>query len=155
MITRKLSKTIIEERPWEIWNSFIDLIATEKYDDLDPIQQVAHLCFWYDSELQNGGHLQYFENRGTNLLQATLDSLQKLGAGDQFNVLQKASELYLSIPRHKIETVEEFVDTALEGEYDDFDSEYYDCTPEITNLLDDYLKNYRDSFVEITENDAA
>ena len=155
MITRKLSKTTIEERPWEIWNSFIDLIATENYDDLDPIQQVAHLCFWYDSELQNGGHLQYFENRGTNLLQATLDSLQKLGAGDQFNVLQKASELYLSIPRHKIETVEEFVDTALEGEYDDFDSEYYDCTPEITNLLDDYLKNYRDSFLEITENDAA
>ena len=47
--------------PHLIWNAFIDLIAIEDYGDLSPIQRKAHLVFWYESEVQNGGHGQYFE----------------------------------------------------------------------------------------------
>jgi len=49
-----------------VWNAFVDVLAMEEYADLDPVQRIPHLCFWYDSELQNGGHFQYFENRNTS-----------------------------------------------------------------------------------------
>jgi hypothetical protein len=38
-------------------------------------QRPAHLVFWYESEVQNGGHFQYFENRGTEHLAATIEAL--------------------------------------------------------------------------------
>jgi hypothetical protein len=39
--------------------------------------------FWYDSEVNNGGHLQYFENQGTNHLTETINTLKKLKAFSQ------------------------------------------------------------------------
>ena len=83
MIIRKLNRDLVRAKPYEVWNSFVDILATEKYENLDDVQRVAHLCFWYDSEVQNGGHLQYFENRGTGLLDKTLAALGALGAGCQ------------------------------------------------------------------------
>ncbi len=52
----------------------------EDYDDLSPEQRPAHLVYWYESEVQNGGHLQYFENRGTEHLAAAVKALGSLGA---------------------------------------------------------------------------
>lgn len=71
MITRKLSRAMLSQKPYEVWNAFVDLLAMENYTDLDEVQRAAHLCFWYDSEVQNGGHLQYFANRGIMLLNMT------------------------------------------------------------------------------------
>ena len=33
------------------------------YEDLAEVQRKAHLVFWYDLQVNNGGHLQYFENQ--------------------------------------------------------------------------------------------
>ena len=72
MTNRELRRTVdrdaAEREPHLIWNAFVDLIAVESYEQLSPVQRMAHLAFWYDSEVQNGGHGQYFENRGTQLL---------------------------------------------------------------------------------------
>jgi hypothetical protein len=57
MILRKLSKREVESEPFQIWNAFIDLLAMEDYRDLNPVQRAAHLVFWYESEIQNGGPL--------------------------------------------------------------------------------------------------
>ncbi|MDN4494386.1 hypothetical protein [Ureibacillus aquaedulcis] len=57
MIKRMVTKEMLNENPYEKWNQFIDLLAMEEYGDLTQIQKVAQLCFWYDSEVQNGGHL--------------------------------------------------------------------------------------------------
>jgi HrpA-like RNA helicase len=62
----------------------------EDYDDLSPEQRPAHLVYWYESEVQNGGHLQYFENRGTEHLAAPVKALGSLGAMCQQQVLREA-----------------------------------------------------------------
>ena len=55
----------------------------EPLPDLTPEQRRAHLVFWYESEMQNGGHLQYFENRGAEHLEETVYALGLLGAKGQ------------------------------------------------------------------------
>ena len=145
MVRRRVSR---DSGPDAAWNAFVDLIATEEYADLDPVQKVAHLAFWYDSEVQNGGHLQYFQNRGTGLVPETLEALKVLGAHCQLGILARAAAVYDRKPRKNVENVDEYVDEALEGEFEEFDDKYYACQPEIADLLERYFEQYRASFVE-------
>jgi hypothetical protein len=149
MITRKVTHETVSRAPYEVWNAFVDLLVTEDYNDLDEMQRAAHLAFWYDSEVQNGGHMQYFANRGTGLLRETLEALQVVGAECQRRVLASAGQQFQSTQRAGTETVEQYVSTALEGEFDAFDSAYHACEPSIQKLLEDYLERHRDRFVEI------
>lgn len=151
MIRRTLRLEAFKERPFELWNLFVDLVAKENYIDLNAVQRIAHLAFWYDSEVQNGGHLQYFENRGLGELDETSAALLELGADCQHRVLRQAGRVFASKPREHIENAAQYVATALCGEYDALDSAYYACNPGIQQLLMDYLTLYRDQFVEILE----
>src|SRR6266478_6325346 len=45
------------------WNAMNDICALSDIKDLTPVQRVAHLCYWYMSEVYNGGHYQYFVNK--------------------------------------------------------------------------------------------
>lgn len=54
MIIRKVDKAILEKEPYQLWNAFVDLLTTEEYDNLDEIQRIAYLAFWYDAEVNNG-----------------------------------------------------------------------------------------------------
>jgi hypothetical protein len=149
MILRTISKDLLVESPYEEWNAFIDLIAMEKYMDLNQIQRVAHLCFWYDSELQNGGHIQYFENRGTEKVDETIKALKFLGASKQADILDEACRQYSSKIRKKINTVLDFFMASREGEYERFDKQYYDCEPTLTELLENFFEEHKSYFVQL------
>jgi len=151
MITRKLSYSILEQRPYEAWNAFVNLLAKESYRDLDEVQRVAHLCFWYDSEVQNGGHLQYFENRGMLLLNETQAALLFLGAECQSAVLKTARQLFGNKPRERIGTVEDYVAIAHISEFAASDSAYHACRPTIQKLLADYFEKNKSHFIEVTD----
>jgi len=79
-----------------IWNAYVDLLAMEPYDELAEEQRPAHLVFWYESEVQNGGHLQYFENRGTEHLGETVEALGVLDASCQQQILREAGSYFLA-----------------------------------------------------------
>ncbi len=51
--------------------------------------------------------------------------------------------------RKPIGSVDEFVEKALEGEFDELDEQFYNCDPNIPALLEQYLERYRDRFVQI------
>ena len=108
MKIRTLSKNDFDSDHYCVWNAFVDLLAMEEYRDLTPVQRAAHLVFWYEHEVQNGGHLQFFENRGTEHLGETIDALGLLRAVSQQQILRDAGELWLSQARPRIETVEGF-----------------------------------------------
>jgi hypothetical protein len=148
-VIRKVYRSDLEQEPYLIWNSFIDLIAVTDYKALSEIQRIAHLAFWYESEVQNGGHLQYFENRGVGLIGETLAALERLGAICHRKVLQRASEGIASGPRGKLLTVEEYIRRASEGEYDKYDSAYAECQPEMREYLEFYLQAHLNEFVEL------
>jgi hypothetical protein len=151
MIIRKIRHDVLKERPFELWNAFVDLVARENYANLDEVQRLAHLAFWYESEVQNGGHLQYFENRGTTLLDETLAALSALGANCQRGILEEAGRAFLANSRARIVKPDQYVATALAGEFDAFDSAFYTCEPSIHQLLERYLEQHRDRFVEIVD----
>ena len=76
----ELHKSQIDDDSCIVWNSFIQLLLNEP-DKLTDIQLTAYLAFTYDAEIQNGGHLQYFENMYRRLkgrvdiaVSATLDA---------------------------------------------------------------------------------
>ena len=149
MKTRRLTKQEVDAQPFRVWNAYADLLAMEDYRDLAEEQRPAHLVFWYESEVQNGGHLQYFENRGTELLQETVNALGLLGAGCQQQILREAGEVLVSRTRPPIRTVPEFSAVALKEEFSAFDSRFHACSPSLQECLEAYLVRRQSSFVTI------
>lgn len=146
-IRARVSRTDVLRQPHLAWNVFIDLLATTPAHELSQVQLVAHLAFWYDSEVQNGGHLQYFENRGVDQVDETLAALQVLGAHEQRKVLQRAAEIWATKARASPRTPEEHAASAREGVFEASDSEYFACSLEITALLEAYLQNHEEEFI--------
>ena len=138
-------------KPHEAWNAVVNLLATENYADLDGVQRAAQLCFWYDSEVQNGGHLQYFANRGISLIAETLASLDTLGAVGQRKVLDAAHHLFLRSTWTRLATVADYVTMARENEFGALDSAYYACQPSIQQLLATFFARHREHFIEVTD----
>ena len=150
MIIRSLTKDEVEAEPFRVWNAFVNVLAMEECADLSPEQRPAHLVFWYENEVQNGGHFQYFENRGTEHLAATIEALGLLGSTCQQQVLREAGEAWLSRSRPRVQAAEEFCDTALEGEFEIFDSHFHACSPSLQQSLEAYLERHQSLFVSVT-----
>ena len=148
---RKVKRQDLESRPYVLWNEFVDLLVTSDYEDLSQTQRVAYLAFLYDSEVQNGGHLQYFENRGTGRVEESIGALDRLGAPCQRDVLREASARHGSRTRRTIRSVREYVGTALEGEFDDLDQAYYACRPDTATILETFLVANEPEFIERIE----
>ena len=133
-----------------VWNAFVDLLATTEAADLDPVQLPAYHAFWYDSEVQNGGHLQYFLNRGMEEAKLAVTSLRSLSALPQAEILGKALSGWLAYERESPRTAEEYL--ALEVTEDalsQLDDQYYSATPTLTQLLQSHLDTYQSRFVVI------
>lgn len=150
MIPRALAMQEAEAELYRIWNAYVDLLPMEEFERLTPAQRPAHLVFWYESEVQNGGHFQYFENRGTKHIAATVEALGVLGASCKQQVLREAGERWFSRSRLGLETAQEFCDAALEGEFDSFDSRFHDCSASLQQCLEAYLEQHQALFVSVT-----
>ncbi len=146
----EVSRSDLDARPYALWNAYVHLLAMAAPDQLTPRQRVAWLAFWYDNEVQNGGHSQYFENRGTADGPATVAALRELGGVTQAEFLTEALARHGGRKRRRLRTADEYVAEALHGEYDDLDRAYYDATPSTTDLLQAYLNRYTSDFVRVT-----
>ena len=45
----------------DCWNRFIEEICYRELTDLTPTQRDAVMCFWYDAEVNSGGHSGFFD----------------------------------------------------------------------------------------------
>ena len=149
MIRRQLKSSEVADNPHLVWNAFVDLIAVEDYFALTQIQQLAHLVFWYDSEVQNGGHLQYFANSAGERAEETLKALQSLKMDEQFTILEGAISVLRQHPVPDLETVEDYVAEALEGNFDELDRRYYECAKPANDYLEEYLEKNLPEFVAL------
>jgi hypothetical protein len=139
----------VEAEPVCVWNAFIELLAMNSYEDLSIEQRPAHLVFWYESEVQNGGHLQYFQNRGTRHLEETIGALGLLGASCHQQLLLAASELFLGRSRESIDTAEEYISVAMENEFREFDRRFGEFSPSLVSCLEIHLQKHPAVFVTI------
>jgi hypothetical protein len=144
---RRVSRHQLGDDPYIVWNEYVSLLAHADLQDLTEVQRAAYLVFWYEQEVQNGGHLQYFENRGTAESSETISALGRLGATCQADVLSRAAARYSGKPRPKIESVDEYIDVALEGEFDDLDQAFHACQSSLVEALEKYLAGNQREFV--------
>jgi hypothetical protein len=149
MVKRKLSAAAIERESYLVWNAFVDLLAMEDESKLSEIQKIAQDSFWYDAEVQNGGHLQYFENTRGKDYSRVINSLRIIGAIKHAKVLENAVKQLRKKNRKIIESVQEYVDVALEGEYEKYDDAYAEIMPEMNEYLERYLEKNIKEFIEI------
>ncbi len=140
---RTVDSTRLKQVPHLAWNAFVDLLAMEEYSNLSTVQRQAHLVFWYESEVQNGGHGQYFENRGVNRLEETVVALTNLGLPCQARNLSRAvATLSGSEPGA------DWADALQDSFIDELDDAFHRCTPTITEALERHLARNTDEYVE-------
>ena len=148
MITRHLTRQQVEAEPYRVWNAFIDLIAMEKYADLSAVQRPPHLVFLYESDVQNGGHENYFDNRGMEHLEETIEALGLIGAVEQQRLLWKAGQLKLSELRLPLPADDDYdYDSPIDDEIHNLDLRFYACSPGLCHYLEEYLAMHQSSFV--------
>lgn len=147
----KLTRSQVCENPHAIWNTFVELLGYTEPRNLSVNQRAAQLVFFYENEVQNGGHLQFFENGGANQIQQLVGALKRLGAACQASVLVNAGDRWLEKDRPKIRTTEEFVEAAREGEFDSADLAFHECLPPLMDVLEDYLKHHQAEFVVVVD----
>jgi hypothetical protein len=117
------------------------------YADLTPSQRPAQLVFWYESEVQNGGHLQYFINRGDDHSEETIQALHSLGARGQARVLAQAVALWRSAHREASVDAEVYVEEALEDEFGDLDKAFHACPENLASVLQRHLAVNEPEFI--------
>lgn len=148
-IKGKLKRQDYAARPLLAWNALVSLLAFEEYEDLTPLQADASLLYWYDSEVQNGGHFQYFVNKAGTKAELAVAALGRCGATTQQQILSKAIRVWNSRSRPKISTTQQFSEEALIGEFNSLDRAYYECKPCITAVLQDVLNKNFAEFIEL------
>lgn len=144
----KITRKQFAADPHAAWNAFVELLANADSEELTTVQLAAFLAFWYESEVQNGGHYQYFQNRGTEEIAAVVLALRALSAHSLAEVAKKAKARVESHAPAKARTADEFVVGALEGKFDDLDAAFHECKPTIMDALESYLAAHEPDFVE-------
>ena len=144
---RQVSRTELDEFGGVRWNAMVHICGLSELHDLSPIQRVAHLVFWYDSEVLNGGHDQYFGNREYFDQNAVIQALHTVGAFEQAKILAEA----LEEESKRQESEPEATDQAFaEDDYPfaEFDEATRACATPVVNYLERYLDRHEREFIE-------
>ena len=105
------------------WNKFIEETCYRDMVTLSEIQRKAVLCFWYDAEMNSGGHSGYMD--------CYPDTDTK-----------ELTEAILSIGNKEI--AENYLRAVTEGENDGWaetDNAYYGFSPSLCDYLQEYVED--------------
>lgn len=105
----------------KIWENFIENICTKKLKDLTDIQKNAVLCFYYDREMNIGGHICYFDN------------YQKVKNEDLIEALTNVAN------KKYVENFQEALETGKEDNYEKTDNLYKKISPCLTEYIEEYV----------------
>lgn len=117
------------------WNRFVDYAITHELERVQPDILPAYLVFWYMSEVENGGHLQYFTNRRDDPFETTVKALHDMGSASLAGTLETAFSKWKLREINDPESVEEYVSLALGGEFEVLDLTFYNADPNIADIL--------------------
>ena len=58
---QKIKEHILRNAKFDAWDIFIQHICFKEIESLSEMQKNAVLCYWYDAEMNSGGHSGYFD----------------------------------------------------------------------------------------------
>ncbi len=107
--------------------------------------------FWYDSEVCNGGHDQFFSNSTGIVWKDAIECMRMIGANKSAENFQKAVDMFGgSIPFERDDRNIALEKLYEHEEFDDFnqiDMFYYNVEEDIEQLMNDYVKMHASDFV--------
>lgn len=109
------------------WNKFIEEVCCRDIDTLSELQKNAVLCFWYDAEVNSGGHSGYFDCYPNIVPQELIDAIIAVSYKAIADNYQKARN-----------------DGTNDG-WAEADSAYYDFSPSLCDCLQEYVERNKDS----------
>lgn len=118
----------------KVWNIFIEKICTKKLSELNNIQKNAALCFYYDREMNIGGHICYFDN------------YQKVKNEDLIKALTDVAN------KKYVEILKEAIETGKEDNYEKTDSLYKKISPCLTEYIEEYVIKNKKQILEEKQN---
>ena len=149
----RVARGLVASRPHEVWNAFVSVLSDDPRGMSSLEQRAAALVFRYESEVQNGGHLQYLSNRGVAEAREAVAALDQVGAPQHAELLKDVlASLPAELSQERI-LVEEYVSIALEDPYGDHDRASYEMEP-LDAILKRYLAANLDAFIEFHEGGA-
>lgn len=113
------------------WNQFVDDVCMRNPDTLSDLQRKAVICFWYDAEMQNGGHCQYFDSSVHASSEETEAALRLIGTEEIADNFRKA------------------VTEGAEDDWTQTDRAYYAFSPELSDYLADFVEANKDSILNV------
>ena len=149
MAKRKIAKDLIGKEFGLIWDAYVDFVVYEEYEDLNEIQKVGKALFWYEAEVMNGGHMQFFLNRGVEELEETVKALKFVAYNEYLPLLEKASEIYKSLDFSNVVDPESYAEMALEGHFDFCDEQFYQIERSFEAIQLRFLLDFQQEFIEI------
>ena len=108
------------------WNRFIDEVCYRDIDTLSEIQKNAVLCFWYDAEMNSGGHSGYFDCYPDTVPQELIHAITAVGYREIADNYQQA------------------INDGENDNYKETDSVYYGFSPSLCDCLEEYVERYKD-----------
>lgn len=151
----------ISEGKYSAWKLIQPLWYTVSiYDGLDvynqdlknfsDAQRKILALFWYDSEVCNGGHDQFFSNSTGIVWKDAIECMQMIGAHKYAENFQKAVDMFGgSIPFDRDERNDALEKLYENEEFDGFNQidEFYYGEEDINQLMNDYVKLHASDFV--------
>lgn len=113
-------------------------LAGHPEEQTRPELQQFWLAYSYDAEVLNGGHLQYFHNRGTKDVARTIDALHEIGAKERAALLTSCWHQVQKEPVSRVTSLEEYSSLAAERSFKTEDTAYYAVKPDLMDLLEKY-----------------
>lgn len=131
------------------WQFVIDIAEERGLEALSVPQRQYYAVFMYDSEVNNGGHSQYFFNPSGETWEDALAGLTAIGANERAKVLREAVEVTGRYrPAANAESAFDQLErsdgrTATLSELDD---RYYACDEVVESLLAQYALSHKNEF---------
>lgn len=123
---QKIKEHILRNAKFDAWDIFIQHICFKEIESLSEMQKNAVLCYWYDAEMNSGGHRGYFD----------------VYPETNPNELAKAIRVIAND-----EIAENYLKAIKDGEDDDFkktDMVYYKFSPSLSDYLQKYVEENKD-----------
>ena len=118
---------------YKLWNKFIEEKCTKDLKQLNEIQKNATLCFYYDREMNIGGHVCYF------------NQYQNIDNKDLIKALEEVSNSKF------VTNFKEAIDHGKEDNYEKTDNIYLKQSPCLTEYLEQYIITNKDKIFEEKE----
>jgi hypothetical protein len=130
--------------PWHIIN---EMCAFSDIENLNPVQRIAYLSYWYMTAVEMGGHLHYFTDRINFDQQEVIRALQTIGANEQASLLAKAVATVAANGGDALKGAENYELRLQAIDLTQFDDSFDRCQKKIPECLLAYAESHRRDFV--------